>query len=190
MPADSLLGLSIAEFLDRLAANAPTPGGGAVAALVGAQAAALGCMACAFTLGNSRFADVEGQVAPLAARLHKAAALLRTLIDEDAAAYEQLSAAFRTPKSDAGRGARIAAAAATAAAVPLETVALARDVRRELAKLAPLANPNLRADVEVGLHLADATMKSAAINVRVNLPFLSAADAARIGAELDRLLQH
>jgi formiminotetrahydrofolate cyclodeaminase len=188
MQADTLLDASTAEFLDRLASHAPTPGGGAVAALAGAQAAALGRMACACTLGQSRFADVEPVVAPLAERLRKGDMLLRTLVDEDARAYQQLMAAFKTPKDDPARPGRVSAAAETAALVPLESVALAREVRSELAKLAPVCNPNLRSDVEVGLHLADAAMKSAAIMVRVNLPFLPADAAKRIEQELARLL--
>ncbi len=187
MQPGSFLELPVAAFLDRLASNAPTPGGGAVAALVGATAAALGRMACAFTLGNPRFVEVQSRVEALTLRLERSEALLRRLVDEDAAAYEALRAAFKILKSDPAREKRIQTAAETAAATPLETLTFARAVRGDLAALAPLANPNLRSDVEVGLHLAEAAMRAAAINVRVNLPLLSAEARERIDAQLEAL---
>jgi len=86
MPTASLLQLSLAEFLDRLASDTPTPGGGSVAALTGALAASLGKMVCAFTLGRPKFAAVEPEVRVLSDRLTRAGSMLRALVDEDAAA--------------------------------------------------------------------------------------------------------
>jgi formiminotetrahydrofolate cyclodeaminase len=179
---------AINDFLDRLASAEPTPGGGAVAALVGSLAASLGRMACALTIGKVKFADVEPEVTQIAARLTRATLMLRRLIDEDAAAYAELSAAFKLDRSDAQRKQRVEEAAGLAAAVPLETAAICRQVLGDLRRLEPIGNPNLRSDVEAAVHLVQAAMHAAAANVRVNLPLLPEEQGRQVGEQLDRLL--
>jgi formiminotetrahydrofolate cyclodeaminase len=187
MAESSLVSLSIHDFLERLASDAPTPGGGAVAALTGALAGALGRMVCALTAGKAKFAGVAPQVKQIASRLNQATLMLKRLVDEDAAAYAELSAAFRIDRGDSRRQERIAQAAGMAAAVPLETVAVSRQVLGDLRRLEPIGNPNLRSDVEAAIHLAQAAMHAAAANVRVNLPLLTEAQAEEVGQELERL---
>lgn len=184
----TLVGMTLAEFLEKLSSSSPTPGGGAAAGVSGALAAALGCMVCALTIGRRKFAEVEPRVRELQTSLDRSRCLLEELIDEDAAAYEALSAAFKLSKDDATRGERIQAAAQLAASVPLQTAAIARVAMEALCELREIGNPNLRSDVEAGIHLAHAAMHSAAENVRANLPFVTPDDAARLGGELERLL--
>lgn len=188
MHSEPLLNLSVAEFLDRLAARAPTPGGGSVAALAGALAAALGRMVAAFTLGNPKFAAVEAATRAVAQRLERADALFRGLVDEDAVAYELLAAALRVEKSDPRRPAEVARAALLAGSVPLETAALAAGVAADLAVLQAGGNPHLRTDAEAAGHLARAAVLAGAANVRANLPLMAAEDARQIEAQLAPLL--
>ncbi|MBU0617848.1 MAG: cyclodeaminase/cyclohydrolase family protein [Planctomycetes bacterium] len=188
MAESPLANVSIEEFLDRLASDAPTPGGGAVAALTGALAASLGRMVCGLTAGKKKFADVEPQVRQIASRLTRAGLMLKRLIDEDAAAYAELSGAFKMEKSDPRRKGWVAETAGLAAAVPLQTVAVSRQVLGDLRRLEPIGNPNLRPDVEAGIHLVRAAMHAAAANVRVNLPLLPEAQARKVAKELDQLL--
>ncbi|MGE0482130.1 MAG: cyclodeaminase/cyclohydrolase family protein [Phycisphaerae bacterium] len=188
MNRDSQLDQTLRRFLDQLASDQPTPGGGSVAALGGTLAAALGHMAAALTIGKPQFADVEPRVREIAARLKRAGELLKQLLDDDVAAYGGLHAAFRLPKSDPQRREALQAAASVAAAVPFEMVALARKLRLDLARLALIVNPQLQSDVEVALVMADAAMRAAAVMVRVNLPLLSESDRAHIDHELQRLL--
>ena len=183
-----LLKLPIDEFLNRLASDAPVPGGGSAAALGGALAAALGRMVCGLTAGKPKFADVTPQIEPLAARLTRSELMLRRLIDEDAAAYAELSAAFKIDKSDPERKKKIAAAAEIAAAVPLETAAVSRQVLGDLRRLEPIGNPNLRSDVEAAIHFARAAMLAAAANVRINLSMLPEEQAKTVSATLESLL--
>lgn len=183
----SLLDTTVRDLLDRLASDAPTPGGGAVAALTATLAADLGRMACRLTLGPQRFADRRPQVQPILDRLARAADALRLLIDEDAAAYAALSEALRRPRSDPAREQEVATAAAIAARVPLEIAMLARLANRELEALQPLANPNLAADVRVARLLAQAAASAATEMVRVNLPLLPAGERERIERELANL---
>lgn len=188
MNRDSQLDQTLRRFLDQLASDQPTPGGGSVAALAGALAAALGHMAAALTIGKPQFADVEPRVREIAARLKRACELLKQLLDDDVAAYGALHAAYKVPKSDPQRRDVLQAAASVAAAVPFEMVALARKLRLDLARLALIVNPQLQSDVEVALTMADAAMRSAAVMVRVNLPLLSESDRARVDHELQQLL--
>jgi len=188
MAESPLVSRPIDEFLDQLASDAPTPGGGAVAALTGALAASLGRMVCGLTLGRKKFAEVEPQVAQIASHLTRAAGMLKQLIDEDAAAYAELSAVFKMDKSDPKRKTRLVETAGLAAAVPLETTAVTRQVLSDLRRLEPIGNPNLRSDVEAGIHLAQAAMQAAAANVRVNLPLLPEEQAREVAKELDQLL--
>jgi formiminotetrahydrofolate cyclodeaminase len=188
MPEPSLVNASVEEFLAGLASDAPTPGGGAAAALTGALAASLGQMVCRLTAGKKKFANVEPQVNQIASRLTRAGLMLKRLIDEDAAAYAELSAAFKLDKSDPQRKTHLTETAGLAAAVPLETVAVSRQVLSDLRRLEPIGNPNLRSDVNAGMHLAQAAMQAAAANVRVNLPLLPEKQAGEVTQELDKLL--
>lgn len=185
MADESLVNLSIEEFLRRLAADTPTPGGGSVAALAGALAAALGHMVAGFTAGKKKFAAVEPQARCLAERLAKAGQMLRRLIDEDAAAYDVLSAAFKLDKSDPQRPQRVRRAATLAAEVPLETATLCATVQADLEQLRDIGNPLLRSDAEAALGLARAGLTAAAANVRANLPLMAPEDAAEVEAQLN-----
>lgn len=184
MNPDSLAQLTVADFLDRLASNAPTPGGGSAAALAGALAASLGRMVAAFTMGRPKFASVEAEVRELDQRLARAAELLRRLLDEDAAAYGVLSAAFKLDKTDPTRPARVREAAAVAAQVPLETVGVAASVRTAVNRLLTIGNPLLRSDAQAAGHLAHAAVGAAAANVRANIPLLSPEDGRDLEQQL------
>jgi methenyltetrahydrofolate cyclohydrolase len=183
----SLLQLTVAEFLDRLASDTPTPGGGSVAALAGALAAGLGQMVCAFTLGKPKFATVEPQVRTLSERLARAGVMLRALVDEDAAAYEVLSAALKLPKSDAQRTVAVQQAARLAGGVPLETAVLSAKVGRDLEQLSKVANPLLNADAQAAIRLASAAVHAAVANVRANLPLMMADDAREVEKQVRAL---
>ena len=53
---------SCTEFIADVASKAPVPGGGSVAALVGALGAALGNMDASLTVGKKKYADVEEEM--------------------------------------------------------------------------------------------------------------------------------
>ncbi len=182
--SSSLRNLSLTEFVNRLASAQPTPGGGAAAALSGTLAAALGRMVCELTLGRPKFAAVEPQVRMIREGLTHAGDMLEVLMDEDALAYGALSAALKLDRADPKRAERIAETAIIAAAVPLQTALLARQVERLAAELDRIGNPMLKADVASSIHLARAAVGAAVANVRANLPLLRETDRARVEHEL------
>lgn len=187
MEAELFGQLSINEFLHRLASAAPTPGGGSVAALTGSLATGLGRMACALTIDKPKFSAVKEQVGETAQRLERAGQMLNRLMDEAAAAYDELRTAFKLDKSNPERSRRIRQAATLAAEVPLETAALAQRVLRDLEGLAMVANPNLKSDLEAGQYLARAAVQAAAANVRANLALMDKQAADEVARQLNQL---
>lgn len=152
-----MLHLSIGGFTERVAARTPAPGGGAVAALTAASAAALVAMA-------ARFADQPaGPAEALRARLEP-------LADADAAAYTAVLAAYRLPADDPQRPGRIADALRVATEIPREVAAAAREVALLADDLAEHGNRNLVGDARVAALLARAAAEAAdelaAINER------------------------
>lgn len=176
MPCDpnNLTSLPVTEFLARTAAKESTPGGGSVAAVVGALAAALGEMAVGFTRGKKQFAAHESDLAAIAARLAKARELFVVLVADDAGAYSlyQQASAATGPDKDA----QVQLALAAAIDVPREMTALALAVLADLASLVGRCSRWLVSDLAAGAALAEATVRLSDYNVRINAG--SYADAA------------
>lgn len=164
--------LRIREYLDRLAAKLPAPGGGSASALVGAVGAALAAMVANFTLGQEKFAAVEDDVRRLLEAVEAQRAALLDLIQEDMDAYKEVSAAFKLPKDDPARAEAVQRALKTAAAVPLAIVDRCLAVLRLLPELLDKGNPNLVSDVGVAATCAECALRSAWLNVEINLAYL------------------
>jgi methenyltetrahydrofolate cyclohydrolase len=155
----------VRDFLELLAAREPAPGGGAAAALTGALAAGLVAMAARFS--DTRLpesADIARQADELRARA-------AGLADQDAAAFREVLDAYRRPKDGdgGGRHRRIAAALDTAARVPLEIAEIAAQVAGLAEAAAAGGNPNLRGDAVAAANLAEASARSAAALVDINV---------------------
>lgn len=180
--AGNLLDLSVREFLDRAADRTPTPGGGSVAALVGALGTTMAQMTARYTIGNSKYAAAEPVVREWLGELERARGAFCELLAEDVAAYERYSSAGK----DLIEKAR---ALATATAVPLEIVAVAAAVIDRMDGMKDKCNRNLLSDLVVGAVLCDAAAAAAGANVRVNLAgFADRAEADRIAGELASML--
>jgi methenyltetrahydrofolate cyclohydrolase len=168
---------SLPEWLGALGSAAPTPGGGAAAAMNAALGAALVEMVCSLTAGKPAYAQHEQHAAAIRDSARKLRLTALTLVDDDAAAFAALMAAYRMPKAspeqEAERVKAIQAAAVRAAAVPLETAGTAAEVAQLAAQLPGRSNPNVLSDVGVAAVCAAAAIESAAINVEVNLAVLT-----------------
>ncbi len=177
--------MTVEEFADRLAARTPTPGGGAVAAVTAAHAAALGSMVLEFTVGKERWAAHEDGNRRALARLGELRAAALTLADRDAAAYGALNALWKLPKDDPARTRAWDAAVAEAIDAPQAILDLAAEVAGACARLGASTNPNLASDLAIAVDLARAAARAAAHNVEVNLP--SVADPAAREARRARM---
>lgn len=86
------------EYLDDLAAKKPAPGGGSAAAAVGALGVSLLSMVANFTVGKEKYKEVQPEIQEILSSSEKLRAELQKLVDEDIAAYQEVSAAYKMPK--------------------------------------------------------------------------------------------
>src|SRR5437763_2307673 len=86
-------GTTIRDFLDAAAAKQPAPGGGSVAALAGALAAAMGEMVVNYSVGKKDLAAHQPELREALAELTRGRAVMLELMVEDQAAFEALTAA-------------------------------------------------------------------------------------------------
>ncbi|MEM9166467.1 MAG: cyclodeaminase/cyclohydrolase family protein [Planctomycetota bacterium] len=179
---DTLARMTTGDLLDRLASKSPVPGGGAVAGLVGAQAAALARMVVSYSLGRRSLADHQRELEGAALQLDNARGVLLALADEDAQAYAALSNAWGSRGDDR---AVFEAAVRSAIRVPQAVVAACGDLLRLCERLGPISNPNLRSDLVGAAVLAEASSVAAGLNIRVNA--LQLADAAERDGVLSSL---
>jgi len=164
------------SFIDNTAKVTPTPGGGSVAALVGSLGAALLCMVGNFTIGKPKYKSVEKDVKEILAEADKLKESLFVLIREDMEAYEKFSRASQMPKDTPlmreKRKQVLQKTLKEAAEVPWRISQASLQVIELAEKLLPKGNPNLITDVGVGVLLAEAALKSAVLNVKINLSFI------------------
>ncbi len=157
---------SLMDFLKSLSSRAATPGGGSASALVGAVAAAL----CGMV---GRLNDKkDGTPGPLHDLIGPADALLgrlQSLIDEDMAAFNELSATWKLPDEPAHHG-RKAAAVIAATEKPLEIMERCVDVMRLAVTGLEKSKKNCLSDAGVAGLCAHAALESARLNVLINLP--------------------
>jgi glutamate formiminotransferase/formiminotetrahydrofolate cyclodeaminase len=161
------------DFVEAVASDAPTPGGGSVAALAGALAAALNRMVASLTIGREKYADVEDDMKRLRARAAELQRRMLELIDEDADAFGSVMAAYRMPhataeESEARRDA-IQTTLRHATEVPLATMRHAVEVLRLARTAAELGNATAVSDAGVAGYLAQASVQSASLNVDINV---------------------
>lgn len=161
------------NFIDRLASGDPTPGGGSAAAMAGAAGAALVAMLSRLTVGRKRYADAEARMQAILERAEELRAALTALVQEDAAAFDQVSAAYRLPKASeeelAARAAAIQAALKAATLTPLHTAQACTEVLALAEEAVVRGNVNATTDGGVGALLAHAGLQGAVWNVQVNL---------------------
>jgi formiminotetrahydrofolate cyclodeaminase len=175
---------TIERFLEQAGARQPTPGGGSVAALAGALAAAMGEMAANYSIGKNEQA-AGNKLAGAAEQFRRARAMLLELMVEDQSAYEALTAA-RKLASDAPER---AAALRECIAVPQGVAAAGVAILDLCDTIVESTNPRLLSDLAICAELAMATVRCAVYNVRINLADLGeGAERGQVDASADQLL--
>src|SRR6185437_5794125 len=123
---------SLGSWLERLASDNPAPGGGAVAALCGALAAALVSMVARFTVGRPKYKDVEEHVQKILKNSERARKMLTELIEADARAFQLVSLAYKMTKTTDEERVKsdetLQQALTTASDVPVMVAEIAREV--------------------------------------------------------------
>ncbi len=180
-------------FLDELASSAPAPGGGSAAALGAAMGAALVSMVANLTVGKKKYADVQADIQHILSQSETLRRRCVKLLEEDVAAYTQVSKAYKMPRdTDEQKEARTAAiqdALKGATAVPMELAETCVEILRLCPESAEKGNVLAVSDVGVAALMAEAALRAAALNVWINLGSIKdEAFVNREGARLDALL--
>jgi glutamate formiminotransferase/formiminotetrahydrofolate cyclodeaminase len=177
---------SLEQFLDALGSSAPTPGGGAASALVGALATALTEMVAQLTVGRPKYAAVEERAQTVLRKTQRLRGELLALVDEDARAYGGVAAAYTLPKASEDerrvRDEAIQSALQAAMQPPLRIMELSGDVLRLAGEIAEIGNPTVASDAGCAALLGEAAARAAGLNVIANVVLLrdeQAASAAR-----------
>ena len=191
---DEITQLPARELIERLASSAPIPGGGSASALAGAMGAALVQMVVSLSAGRPAAAQSETELTEIATAAAVSQSDLLNLAELDAVAYAEVVTARRLPKETErereARAVQIAAATREATRAPMQTARIAATVLDLAERLAPIGNRNAISDVGVAALLAATAIRGAALNVRINLPYLDADEPLRDEAagEVERVL--
>ena len=193
-----LAGMTLTGFAEETSSESPAPGGGSIAAYVGALGVSLGTMVANLSAHKRGWDDRWEEFSAVAERGMALQRRLLELVDEDTAAFDAIMDAFGMPKgNDAQKAERLAAIqAATLGAMetPLEVAERALESLSVMADMAQRGNPNSVTDAGVGALCARTAVLGAVMNVRVNAADLkdrSKADAmlarcAELEAEAER----
>jgi len=174
--AKSLVKMNLRQFCNETLSDSPAPGGGSVAALMGALGASLGGMVANLSAAKRGWDDRLDYFSEWAVKGQQLKDELLFLVDEDTAAFSKVMAAFGLPKDSAEekavRSKAIQSANTYAAEIPLRVMETARRVYDLLAMMAENGNSASISDVGVGLLATRACIDGAAMNVRINLSSL------------------
>jgi len=172
-PKNSLAKMNLREFCNETLSDSPAPGGGSVAALMGALGASLGGMVANLSAGKRGWDHKLEYFSDWAVKAQQFKDELLSLVDEDTAAFNKVMDAFALPKGaaeeKAARAAEIEQATKYAAEVPLKVMETASKSYDLLAEMAERGNPASVSDVGVGALATRACIEGAALNVRINL---------------------
>jgi formiminotetrahydrofolate cyclodeaminase len=173
--------MRLSDFLEKIAAKTPTPGGGSVSAAVGAMGAALGVMTARYSDSN----DPEHILDEIKNEF-------LALVDQDAEAYGQVNSALSLPKdSDDTKRRRKEAlqiALGEASEVPLKGMMLGHRGLKALADLAPDCNKNLLSDLSGAATFLESALSGCGENVKINAASLTdKVRRARLEKEHQRL---
>jgi glutamate formiminotransferase/formiminotetrahydrofolate cyclodeaminase len=142
-------------------------------------------MVAGLTAGKKKYASVDAEMRALALDAAGLVTQLSALVARDAAAFEEVSAAYKMPNEPndaaARRGEAVTKALLGAAQVPLETARACAKAAELAVVVATKGNTNAASDAGVAALLAEAGCRGAALNVRINVASL---DDKSLGAGL------
>src|SRR5213083_1468747 len=169
----SLVKMNLRDFCNETLSDSPAPGGGSVAALMGALGVSLGGMVANLSAGKRGWDDKLEYFSNWAVKAQQLKDELLALVDEDTAAFNKVMDAFALPKESAeekaARAAAIAKATEYAAEIPLKVMETASKSYELLGEMAEKGNPASVSDVGVGALATRACIEGAALNVKINL---------------------
>lgn len=172
----------LVAFCLELSSEKPSPGGGTASAAAGAMAASLLIMVCGITARSKRHEAARPKLAKHREVLVRIRDDLIRLAAEDAAAYDLVVEAIQKRKEEPGEEAerRVQEAFVRAAEVPSSTAEACLKVMSIGSEVATLGTRSATSDTGAAILLAEAGFKGAAMNVRINVKYIS--DEAYVAA--------
>ena len=171
---------SCREFVDILASDAPAPGGGGAAALVGAVGTALGNMVASLTIGKKKYAEVEAEMLALKAKCDILQQELLDQVEADEVNFLPLAKAYTIPKDDPNRDAVMEEALVLACQTPLKIMELCCQAIDCMGIFFEKGSRLAISDAGCGAILCKGALQAASLNVFTNtktMKNLTVADA-------------
>lgn len=178
-----LADMTLRDFADETASESPAPGGGSIAAYMGALGAALATMVANLSAHKPGWDDRWERFSDQAEKGRDILDRLIALVDEDTEAFNRIMACFAMPKAtDEEKEARAHAleeATIYAAEVPLKTMRTAFEAFDLLEAMASEGNPNSVSDAGVGALAVRSAILGAQLNVKINAAGIKNREVAR-----------
>ena len=189
----ALVKMTVKGFAEETSRESPAPGGGSVAAYMGALGAALGTMVANLSSHKPGWDDRWEEFSRWADKGQALSDELLVLVDEDTRAFNKIMEAFGLPKkTDEDKRLRseaIQAATLFATQVPLQTMQAAFGAFELCQAMAEFGNPNSVSDAGVGALAARAAVLGAGLNVKINAVSLKDRETAdKMIAEAEQLI--
>ncbi|MCB2358630.1 cyclodeaminase/cyclohydrolase family protein [Clostridium estertheticum] len=168
-----LVDKSVREFIDQTSQNCPVPGGGSIAALSGASAAALVSMVASLTIGKKGYEDSEVTMKEVYEQANKYKEKFIEYIDADSESFHGVMDAFKLPKNNdeekATRKEIIQNALKHASETPYKIAENAYRLMEYSEIAVEHGNKNAVTDAAVSVMMARSAVLSALYNVKINL---------------------
>lgn len=156
------------KFVEALASDAPAPGGGGAAALVGAIGTALGNMVGSLTVGKKKYAQVEEEILALKATCDQLQTQLLDQVEADAVSFLPLAQAYGIPKEDPTRAKQLEKATLAACKVPMQIMELCCQSIDCIAVFAQKGSRLALSDAGCAAVCCKAALQAASLNVFIN----------------------
>ncbi len=166
------------KFVEVLASDAPAPGGGGAAALVGAIGTALGNMVGSLTVGKKKYADVEAEIIQLKAECDLLQKELLDQVEADEINFLPLAKAYGIPKDDPNRDAVMEEATIIACSTPMKIMELCCKAINYIAVFAEKGSRLAVSDAGCGAVICKAALQAASLNVFINTKTLKNREVA------------
>ena len=169
---------SCREFVSVLASDAPAPGGGGAAALVGAIGTALGNMVGSLTVGKKKYADVQDEIIALKAKCDELQKQLLDQVEADEVNFLPLAKAYGIPKDDPNRDKVMEEATIIACSTPVRIMELCCEAIEAIAVFAAKGSRLAVSDAGCGAVCCKAALQAASLNVFINTKSLKNREVA------------
>ena len=169
---------SCREFVTVLASDAPAPGGGGAAALVGAIGTALGNMVGSLTVGKKKYAEVEAEIIELKAKCDALQTELLNQVEADEVNFLPLAKAYGIPKDDPNRDKVMEEATIIACSTPMHIMELCCEAIDAIAVFAEKGSRLAVSDAGCGAVCCKAALQAASLNVFINTKSLKNREVA------------